>query len=388
MNLTELFESASIWDDNPLPVSGNTYLHLYENDSEFQNDGPRFAKWAVRRLGYPMVDIELNSEIIYTALEQAINDYTKEINLFNIRENIISVQGMPLTTDLTQNNVLSSFGQIIRLAQQYGSEVGAGGNIDWKSGSIELEVGTQDYDLNVLWRDEYESGEEIEIKRIFHFETPAASRYYDPYVDTGLGYNDVIGEFGGVGLTGTSPSISYILFPLYDDLLRIQAVEMNQQIRRSAYSFELINNKLRIFPIPQTAENLWFQYIVKSARTSGSIQTDVQSDPSNINYDFIEYSNINQPGKVWIWDYALQCVKESLGYVRSKYQNIPIPNADVTLDGESIKAEAITEREGLITQLREMLEETSRTRQLEKQQAEAEGLQEKLKKIPLGVWVR
>jgi hypothetical protein len=33
-----------------------------------------------------------------------------------------------------------------------------------------------------------------------------------------------------------------MLMPMYFDVLKIQAIELNDQIRKSAYSFELTNN--------------------------------------------------------------------------------------------------------------------------------------------------
>ena len=78
-----------------------------------------------------------------------------------------------------------------------------------------------------------------------------------------MGMNAMLDSFG---FGNYSPGVSFILMPIYSDILRLQAIEFNDQIRKSAYSFELINNKLRIFPTPDSkddGEKIFFQYYKK-----------------------------------------------------------------------------------------------------------------------------
>jgi hypothetical protein len=177
-------------------------------------------------------------------------------------------------------------------------------------------------------------------------------------------------------------------------LLRIQAIEFNDQIRKSAYTFEMTNNQLRIFPNPNTKSDLYFDYVVKEDRddvlrrpygtASGS---GVVSDYSNIPYQDMKYTAINSVGVQWIRKYGLALAKELLGMIRGKYGTIPIPNADTTLDGETMRQEAQTEKEYLVSQLREMLEQTSRKTLMEQERDEAQALQEKLQKIPYPIYI-
>jgi hypothetical protein len=167
---------------------------------------------------------------------------------------------------------------------------------------------------------------------------------------------------------------------------------MNDSIRKSAYTFTLINNKLRVFPDPDEDRTLYFDYVDVSDRddplfTEYSGSANVISDYSNVPYNNMEYKYINDVGKQWIRKYGLALSKELLGIIRSKYGTIPIPNADTTLDGETLRSEAQAEKEGLITELREMLEGTSRKALLEADKDEAEFLQEKLQKIPYPIYV-
>ena len=196
------------------------------------------------------------------------------------------------------------------------------------------------------------------------------------------------------GFGGSSPAISFTLMPVYADLLRVQAIEFNDQIRKSSYSFELVNNKLRIFP-PWTGKNTGSLYVewVKASdrdsatRTRYSGSNDLVSDISNAPFDNMQYQYINDVGKQWIRKYGLALSKELLGMVRSKYGTIPIPNSEVSLDGDTLRAEASAEKETLIEQLREMLDQTSQKSLLEADRDASDFLQEKLKKVPYPIYI-
>jgi len=180
--------------------------------------------------------------------------------------------------------------------------------------------------------------------------------------------------------------------PIFEDLLRVQAIELNDEIRKSAYSFHLVNNKLRIFPDPSDTFKVWFDYYLTEDKSGlvegvGTSVTGSISDFSNVPYNNMNYNQINDPGKTWIRKYGLALSKEILGAVRSKYGTIPIPNSEVTMDGDALRTEAATEKEQLITQLRETLEQTSRRALTEKDQEESEFLQQKLNKVPIPIFI-
>jgi hypothetical protein len=172
-------------------------------------------------------------------------------------------------------------------------------------------------------------------------------------------------------------------------LLRGQAIEFNDMVRKSQYSFEIINNKLKLFPIPQESFRVYFDYLVENDRYSGSVisGSNIVSDYSNIPYQNLVYGNVNEVGKQWIRKYFLACCKETLGLVRQKYQQIPIPGGEVTLDGAELRQEAQQEKEALIAELRENLEAAGRRQQVEDRAKEAEYLGEVLKRIPVYIYV-
>ena len=378
-----------IWPGSGSAVSGTTPFALYDTDSDFQTEAPQFATWCARRLGYPIVDIELQDTQFYACMEESISEYSAQVNQFNIRDNLLHLKGQSTSSNFTHKRVKPTLSENIFIAEDYGSEALVGGTTDIKRTAISVNSGSQIYDLNALVGDVSESGASIEVKRVHYESRPAVTRYFDPYASTGFGTYNML---DGFGFGGSSPAITFVLQPIYADLLRIQAIEFNDQIRKSAYSFELRNNQLRIFPIPTESGSMWIEYVKTEdrdnpLRTRYSGSADVVSDYSNAQYDFMVYSNINDVGKQWIRKYTLALAKELLGIIRSKYGTIPIPNSEVSLDGDTLRAEATAEKEQLIEQLRENLEQTSRKALMEAQRDESESQQDTLKKVPYPIYI-
>ena len=381
-----------IWAGSSSFSSGNTPYGFYDSDTEFSGSGnhsvDRFADWAARRLGYPIMSVELQSGSFYACYEESVTEYSAQVNQFNIKDNLLHLTGQATGSNVTHKRVTPTMGRSVFLSKQYGTEAGVGGNVDWKKGSVAVTSGSQEYDLNSLFVDGSESGS-IEVKRVYYEATPAMQRFFDPYATTGYGTINMVSCFG---FGDYSPAVSFTLMPLFEDLLRVQAIEMNDSIRKSAYSFTLVNNKLRIFPDPEEDRTVYFDYVVTSDRdnplqTEYSGSADVVSDFSNVPYNNMEFKYINDVGKQWIKKYGLALCKELLGIIRSKYGSIPIPNSETTLDGDTLRSEAAAEKETLITQLREMLEQTSRKALLEADKDEAEFLQEKLQKVPYPIYI-
>tara|TARA_R100001079_G_scaffold13225_1_gene6487 strand:- start:1410 stop:2576 length:1167 start_codon:yes stop_codon:yes gene_type:complete len=385
----------AIWPGSSSFEAGNTPYGFYDSDTEFSGSGQhsvdKFSDWAAKRLGFPIVAVELQDVQFYACYEEAITEYSAQVNQFNIKDNILALQGQETGSGATKENlthrkVTPTIGRNIQLAEQYGTEAGVGGTVSWKTGSIEISSGSQEYDLNALWADVEENGDAIEVRKIFYEATPAITRYFDPYAGTGDGSYNMMDAFG---FGNYSPAVQFMLMPMYADILKIQAIEFNDQIRKSAYSFELRNNKLRIFPNPTSTYDLHFQYLVKKDRDSTlqGTTTGVITDVSNAPYNNMEFLEINDVGKQWIKKYALALCKELLGTIRSKYASLPIPNAETTLDGDTLRTEAAAEKEVLMTQLREMLEQTSRKALLEADKDEAQFLNEKLAKVPYPIYI-
>jgi hypothetical protein len=379
-----------IWAGSSSFASGQTPFGFYDTDSEFVSSIDNFSNWAAKRLGFPIVSVELASGSFYACFEEAVTEYSAQVNQFNITDNLLHLQGQSTGSSLTHQNVTPSMGRSIRLAEEYGTAADVGGTVPFYTGSIDITSGSQIYDIDELFTNVSASGADgIEIRRVYHGQTPAIRRFFDPYATTGYGTQNLV---EGFGFGSYSPAVTFTLMPIFEDLLRVQAIELNDEIRKSAYSFQVMGSKLRIFPNPTEDFNLWFDYVKKSdvnssTRTQYSGSLNTISDFSNVPYDNMKYSQINDVGKQWIRKFGLALARESLGSVRGKYGNIPIPNGETTLDGDALRNEAVAEKEALKAELREMLEKTSQRNLLEADRDGAQMLQEKLGKVPLPIYV-
>ena len=377
-----------IWNGSSTFTPGETPFGFYDNDLQFQVDIDKFAVFASRRLGYPIVEIELQDLNFYAAFEEAITTYGNEIYAYQVAENLLTLQGAPTNTAPGNNELVQgSLSNVILLSNQYGTEAGVGGTVSWYTGSLTLTPGVQNYDMK-SWADSQNIQGGIEIKRIFYENTPAITRYFDPYAGAGAG---MMSMMDSMGFGGYSPAMNFMLMPLSYDLQKFQIIEFNDQIRKSQYSFELVNNMLRIFPIPNgRVDTLRFEYILLSDRNQPYVERDGQNiitNASNVPYANPTYTTINSIGRQWVFEYALSIVKEILGYVRGKYSTVPIPGSEVTLNQGDLISAATTEKQALIERLRAYLDTTSRKVLLENKSLEAEFQNKTIAQVPMTIFI-
>jgi len=375
------------YDGFPRNPYGLTAFNFFDNDQEFQNDAPKVAEFVARKLGWPIVEVELIDKQIYSCFEEAITTYGNQVNQFNAREYMMNLQGVSTTTSATQRNIIgSAIPQVVKLASDYGVEAQSGGDVTIKRGYISASAYTQSYDLKTLWADVSESGKKIEIRRVYHYMPPAIARYYDPFATTGLGLTNLMSEFG---FDGYSPPVTFVMMPAYEDLLRIQAIEVNDMIRKSQYGFEISNNIIRFTPIFKEDKPVFFDYMVVDDKQANTFQSgsDIASDLSNLPYEHISYTKTNDMSRTWIFKYTLALAKELLGIIRSKFSEIPYPDGEIKMDGELLRREAIEEKESLIKELRETLEETGLQAQMKKQAENSKNTQEMFRNIPTLIYV-
>lgn len=381
-----------IYTGTPGPISGSTTFGFYDNDPFFQADGPKVANYVARKLGYPILDVELQDVNIYTCFEEAISIYAEEVYQSKIKDNYLSIEGASTGSALNNIVVSPNLTNVINLSTTYGSLVGAGGFVDWRSGSITLTGGKQVYDLQDWAISQSMSpSDKLVVQRVFYQGVPAQNQYYDPYIGGSLNYQGAADNFGWASY---SPGMNYMLFPVFWDIQRIQQIEMSNQVRRSAFSFELINNKLRILPVPERDDmRLWIQYSFQSDMTSLTANspygnnTGLVSNPGLAPYQIITYQQINAPGKQWIYEYTLALASELLGLVRGKYTAIPIPGAETTLNGADLVTKGREMQDKLRERLRQDLEDMTRKAQLERKQSENQTLNDTLGNVPMFIFV-
>ena len=382
------------WPGSSSFVTGSTPFGIYDTDTSFQTDAPKTADWCAKRLGYPIIDVELTSGSFFACFEEATSEYGAQVNQFNIRNNLDILKGASTGSNYSQKLVDgSSVPTIFRMAQSYGTLSGVGGNVDIKKAYIDITPGVQKYDLTTLSYDaatsqSLSSSVQRDVVKVFYEATPAIARFFDPY---SVGAQGTLNLMSELGFGNFSPAAQFLMMPLYEDVLRMQQIEFNDHIRKSAFSFNIVNNKLEIFPAPTdgTRARIYYEYFERDTfeNNSSIIQDGVVADYSNIRYDFIPYIKINEVGKQWIRKYTLALAKELLGAIREKYSSIPIPDGEVSLDGAALRAEAQVEKDELVKQLRENLEELGRKNQFEIRKNEAEYHQDMLRKVPLKLYV-
>jgi hypothetical protein len=380
-----------------------TPFGIYDNDTDFKLDAPKTATWVARRLGYPIVNIELDNQQIWACFEESTSEYSAQVNQFNLRNNLDILRGQKKESiggksNYSQTLVDGSYlPSVIRMSQQYGTQAGVGGNIAIQKAYVDTTASVQVYDLmnqavdnktNKKFNEIFSGSSTIDVTKVFYEATPAITRFFDPY---SVGAQGTLNLMSELGFGNYSPAAQFLMMPLYEDILRMQAIEFNDQIRKSTFSFNIVDNKLEIFPIPTGAgiTRIYFEYMSRDEfeQDSQIIQANLLSDYSDIPYDFIQYRYINEVGKQWIRKYTLALTKELLGAIREKYSSVPIPDGEVNLDGAALRSEAQVEKDALITQLRENLEEMSRKNVMENKAQESDHHQDMLRKVPLKIYV-
>jgi hypothetical protein len=283
-------------------------------------------------------------------------------------------------------------GSAIHLSEQYGQQAGVGGNATLYSGSITLADGVQEYNLQGIYSSSFAAtGSEdkrIEVQRVLNYAPASMTRFYDPFVGS-YEQRQMLDAFG---FGEYSPAATFILQPVFYDVLRANAIETSDRIRKSAFSFEIVNNKCRIFPIPKEADagdKVWFEYYIRDEAnaTTQTYTNNKVSDPSNTPYKNLTYSEINATGRQWIRKYCLALSKELLGIIRSKYASMPLPNGEVSLDGEALKTEGREEKTLLLEELQTFLDSVTLREQAAAEQEVADANQAVLNKSPLGIYL-
>jgi len=310
------------------------------------------------------------------------------------RFNNYSTNGIPtvyyqarLQNELNNKVLNNNLAAQIRIADTYGGEASVGGTVLEYTGSLTLIPNQQNYDLNAWAADSasLEPGDSIEVRQIFYQEPPAIVRYFDPYAGTGTGVQGLLETFG---FGSYSPGINFMLMPVYWDIQKIQAIEFNDQVRKSAFSFDLVDNQLRLFPVPgdiYIGHKLWFRYVKKMDKNKPTVSTvrNVVSDVMRVPYRNPIYSNINHVGRMWIYRYTLAICKEIEGQVKTALDTGQIPGM---FKGTELLTDARQEKQDLMTELKEMLNEVSRRAQLERKQQEADFTRQSMNQVPLLIY--
>lgn len=382
-----------IYNGSPGAISGSTPFGFYDNDITFKSDGPKVANYCARKLGYPIMDVELQDINFYACFEESVSIYSEELYLHKIKDNYLTLEGTPTGSNLNNVVVFPNLNYIINVAESYGTPIQVGGYVNEYSAPLYLTSSKQTYDMQdwALSGSLLAQGDRIVINKIYYEAQPAVNQYYDPYIGGSINYQGATENFG---FASYSPGLNFVLFPIYFDIARIQQIEMSNTVRRSAYSFSMTNNKLTIFPWPdKDGMVVWIDYAKESelnnviANSPYSGSTDKVTNPSNVPYTNITYAQINQPGRQWIYEYTLALASELLGLIRGKYSQIPAPGAEVTLNGADLISKGRDQQTALRERLRGDFDALSRQSQLERKQSENQSISSTLNEVPMFIYI-
>ena len=390
--------TTPIWDGTAGPIAGATPFGFYDSDPIFQSDGPKVAQFVARKLGYPIMEVELQSGSIYACFEEAVSVYAEEIYQSKIKDNYLSLEGGSTGSSLNNTVVVPNLNSIITVAENYGAPIQVGGFINEYKAPLYLTSSKQVYDLQAwaLSGSLIQSGDRVVINRIHYEAQPAINQYYDPYIGGSINYQGATENFGWASY---SPGLNFVLFPVYWDIQRIQEIEMSNTVRRSVYSFSITNNKLTIFPWPdKDGIVVWIDYAKGSEVSSvtgnspynnanGTPNAGLISNPSNVPYSIMTYNQINQPGRQWIYEYTLALASELLGLIRGKYTQVPVPGSEVTLNAADLIAKGKDQQSLLRERLRGDLADMSRQAQLERKQSENQSISSTLNEVPMFIYI-
>src|SRR6056300_338562 len=379
--------SVTIWDGTATFTSGSsTPFGFYDSDSDFQSDALKVAKFCGTRLGYPLMDVELQDSNFFACFEEAVTTYGNEVFQYKIRENYLSLEGTDSTAGSANNKIVNpSLDRVVNISKNYGTEAEVGGLVTRHTGSLAVTQSVQEYNIDEWATSQGISGG-IEVRRVFYEAPPAILRYFDPYAGTGTGVQSLMDAFD---FGSYSPGVNFLLMPASYDMLKVQAIEFNDQIRRSAYSFEVVNNQLKLFPIPRQSGTVYFEYYKNSEKNTPvkNSATNLITNVGEVPYDNVKYSHVNSVGRQWVYRYTLALTKELLGYIRGKYQTIPVPGTQTALNQGDLLTDARTEKVALLGELREMLDQTSRQSQLERKANESDNLKRITTEIPMTIFI-
>ena len=370
-----------------------TPFSFFDSDTAFQIEADSMVTFVKRKLGDDILSVELTRKQIWGCFEESTLEYSSIINQYQAKSQLANLLGGATgSLDGTEQKFpRENLEFMLRRAEPYAMEAGLGGSYDMLSGSIQLVKDKQDYNLYtdlvdadgtaLFDRVENNPKSKLKVMEVFHFSPQSAYRFFD----TTSAINYLNNEFSFESFT---PETVFYVLPVFEDVLRGGMLDMSSRVRRSNYSYKIYGRNIRIFPKP-TQDDPKKLYLrvhyspdpLKPSFDDASI--DGISNLSNIPYGRLTYSKINSIGRQWIRQYALALSKELLGLIRSKFNSVPIPGAELTLNGGDLVSQGREDQENLRTKLSEMLEELTYSKMLEDEAAASENLTRILKGIPI-----
>ena len=366
-----------------------TPFGFYDQEGEFATEADKMVIFVKRKLGDDILSVELTKKQIFACFEESVLEYSSILNQYQAKSQLANYLGFPTGSILSGSEEKfprDNLEYLSRFAEPYAMEAGIGGSYNTISGSIALSGSRQDYDIY----DELKNSDgslvfdqnkgKLKIVEVYHFNPQAAYRFFD----TTSAINYLNNEFSFESFT---PETIFYVLPVFEDILRAGQLDLSNRIRRSNYSYRVEGTKIRLFPMPSSnGKSLWLrvrQYPDPNSPSYKDATIHGVSNMSNIPFGNIPYNGINSIGRQWIRQFTLALSKETLGHIRSKFGSIPVPGAEVTLNGGDLLSHGREEKDKLITSLKEMLDTMTYDKLIEVQSLRAENMNKQLKFVPI-----
>ena len=398
-----------------LPVTGNTDnvasslpIGVYSTSVQFISGAATQVAFTYKRLGGDVLDLEITEQNVYANYEEAVLEYSYQVNLHQSKNALGSALGSPTascdhkgeTTAGADGASLKypkfTFDYAFKMGDKFATEAGIGGTETVYSASLTTVNDQQDYDLQQIVSASSAAGgvpyadlvgnKRIKIRKMYYISPQQMWRFYGYY-----GGLNVVGDMHSYGQYADDSSFQVI--PAWQNKLQAIAYEDHLYTRTSHYSYEILDNKLRLYPIPSSVspDKVWFRFTIE---TNSPFEDDVESGQSGVNnmntlpFQNIPYESINSIGKQWIRRFSLALSKETLGQIRGKFGgSIPIPGDNITLNASDLLGQAKDEQTSLKEELKKLLEETTYDKLIETDKNMVDNQNAILQKAPLGIFV-
>jgi len=358
---------------SPANVAAACPMKVYNSSQEFLTGAAAQVAFTYKRLGGDVLDIELTEDNVYASYEDAVLEYSYLINIHQSKNILGSALGGttgsfdhkgeatagPTNAQLKYPKL--NFEIAFRIGDKFATEAGVGGTQPIYSASVTTVNDQQDYDLQALLEADsvYSSivgNKRVKIREVFYRTPMAMWRFYGYY-----GGLNVVGDMHTYGQYADDSSFQVI--PAWQNKIQAISYEDHLYTRTSHYSYEVVDNKLRLYPIPSSVspEKFWFRFTVDNSDIWEDGDDNGQDGINNMNtlpFENVPYENINSIGKQWIRRFALALSKETLGQIRGKFGgNVPIPGENVSLNASDLLSQAKAEQDALRDELKTQLDE-------------------------------
>jgi len=380
--------SSFAYTKNPTPFS------FFDTDTDFQQEADAVVSFVKRKLGDDILSVELTKKQMWACLEESFLEYGRIINQADAKSQLSNLLGYATGSNKTGLFPKQNLEFLLRMAEPYSMEAGIGGSYNEVSGSIQLAYKKQDYNIynslkdsagNLIVSSSKNSPRtKMRIKEVFHFSPQAAYRFFD----TTSAVNYLNNEFSFESFT---PETIFYVLPVFEDVLRAGQMDISNRVRKSNYSYRVIGENIRIYPMPtqttgSSAMKLWIRVAFAPDPYDPDIKDDTiygVSNLSNVPFGRMKYSKTNSVGRQWIRQYCLALCTELLGAVRSKFATVPIPSGDLQLNGSDLVSQGREDQTRLRDQLVELLDSLTYSALLEGQATDAENIMRALKHMPM-----